>query len=49
MVGKPNRSWVPIMVLVLAVFMTNLDLWIVNVALPAMGRGFGGRTLADLS
>ncbi|GIH18463.1 MFS transporter [Rugosimonospora africana] len=27
-------------VVVLAVFMTNLDLWIVNVALPAMGAGF---------
>jgi EmrB/QacA subfamily drug resistance transporter len=27
-------------VVVLAVFMTNLDLWIVNVALPAMGTGF---------
>jgi EmrB/QacA subfamily drug resistance transporter len=28
-------------VVVLAVFMTNLDLWIVNVALPAMGQSFG--------
>jgi EmrB/QacA subfamily drug resistance transporter len=41
------------LVVVLAVFMTNLDLWIVNVALPAMGRDFasGGRaaTLGDLS
>ncbi|GAA4519026.1 MFS transporter [Actinoallomurus oryzae] len=40
-------------VVVLAVFMTNLDLWIVNVALPAMGASFshGGRpaSLADLS
>ena len=26
---------------VAAVFMTNLDLWIVNVALPAIGTGFG--------
>src|SRR5690349_2235046 len=49
MVGKPNQQWIPILVLVLAVFMTNLDLWIVNVALPAMGRGFGNRTLGDLS
>jgi EmrB/QacA subfamily drug resistance transporter len=33
-------------VVVLAVFMTNLDLWIVNVALPALGAGFthGGRS-----
>ena len=40
-------------VVVLAVFMTNLDLWIVNVALPAMGSGFAhdGRpaSLSDLS
>jgi len=40
-------------VVVLAVFMTNLDLWIVNVALPAMGSSFshGGHpaSLADLS
>ncbi|WP_345638377.1 MFS transporter [Rugosimonospora acidiphila] len=41
------------MVVVLAVFMTNLDLWIVNVALPSMGAGFakGGHpaSLASLS
>ncbi|HST47497.1 MFS transporter [Jatrophihabitans sp.] len=40
-------------VVVTAVFMTNLDLWIVNVALPTIGTGFssGGRppSLADLS
>lgn len=40
-------------VVVTAVFMTNLDLWIVNVALPAIGAGFssGGRagTPADLA
>lgn len=40
-------------VVTLAVFMTNLDLWIVNVALPAMGSGFAhdGRaaSLGDLS
>ncbi|MEV4401260.1 MFS transporter [Actinoplanes sp. NPDC049598] len=32
----------------LAVFMTNLDLWIVNVALPAMGADFRA-SLGDLS
>ena len=41
------------MVVVLAVFMTNLDLWIVNVALPSMAASFtsGGRpaSLSDLS
>jgi EmrB/QacA subfamily drug resistance transporter len=40
-------------VVVLAVFMTNLDLWIVNVALPAMGHSFthGGHpaSLSSLS
>src|SRR3954454_8128683 len=46
MVGKSNRRRMSIFILALAVFMTNLDLWIVNVALPSM---FFGRTLADLS
>lgn len=39
--------------MVLAVFMTNLDLWIVNVALPSLGTAFSTAahraTLADLS
>jgi EmrB/QacA subfamily drug resistance transporter len=35
-------------VVTLAVFMTNLDLWIVNVALPALGHDFHA-TLGDLS
>lgn len=52
-VGKSNRSRVAAVVVVLAVFMTNLDLWIVNVALPAMGVSFSRpghpATLGDLS
>jgi EmrB/QacA subfamily drug resistance transporter len=41
-------------VILLAVFMTNLDLWIVNVALPAMGTSFASAqgqaaTLGSLS
>ncbi|MFF4444262.1 MFS transporter [Streptomyces sp. NPDC001502] len=32
-----------------AVFMSNLDLFIVNVALPAIGRSFGGSGLGSLS
>ncbi|KUN42002.1 MFS transporter [Streptomyces longwoodensis] len=41
-------------VILLAVFMTNLDLWIVNVALPAIGSSFasssgGAATLSSLS
>jgi EmrB/QacA subfamily drug resistance transporter len=45
-VGKSNR--IATVVVVLAVFMTNLDLWIVNVALPAMGADFSA-TLGSLS
>ncbi|MER5857262.1 MFS transporter [Streptomyces sp900105245] len=41
------------LVVLVAVFMTNLDLWIVNVALPAMGTAFSGggagATLGSLS
>jgi EmrB/QacA subfamily drug resistance transporter len=36
-------------VVVLAVFMTNLDLWIVNVALPDLGTSFAPTTLGNLS
>lgn len=42
-VGHSNsvaRTRTVAVVVVAAVFMTNLDLWIVNVALPAMGTGF---------
>jgi EmrB/QacA subfamily drug resistance transporter len=52
-VGQSKRARIATLVVVLAVFMTNLDLWIVNVALPAMGASFpsGGRSasLSDLS
>ncbi|MCA1217523.1 MFS transporter [Streptomyces sp. 8L] len=51
--GLSKRERTASVVIVLAVFMTNLDLWIVNVALPAMGASFesGGRpaSLAGLS
>ncbi|WP_329454296.1 MFS transporter [Streptomyces sp. NBC_01497] len=51
--GFSKRERTASVVIVLAVFMTNLDLWIVNVALPAMGASFGegGRpaSLGDLS
>jgi EmrB/QacA subfamily drug resistance transporter len=36
-------------VVVAAVFMSNLDLFIVNVALASIGKGFGGSSLAALS
>lgn len=53
-VGNSNRmARVAALVVVAAVFMTNLDLWIVNVALPSIGAGFSrpGRptSLGDLS
>ena len=38
-----------LIVVVAAVFMTNLDLWIVNVALPSIGTGFGGGHRTSLS
>jgi EmrB/QacA subfamily drug resistance transporter len=47
MVGKSNR--LATVVVVLAVFMTNLDLWIVNVALPDLSASFAPATLGDLS
>jgi EmrB/QacA subfamily drug resistance transporter len=43
MVGLSNqivRRRLALIVVVAAVFMTNLDLWIVNVALPSIGAGF---------
>jgi EmrB/QacA subfamily drug resistance transporter len=39
-VRTAGRTRAAAVVVVLAVFMTNLDLWIVNVALPAMAEGF---------
>ncbi|WP_197283753.1 MFS transporter [Mycobacterium sp. Marseille-P9652] len=50
MVRKSNRyaRWALPAVVVTAVFMSNLDLWIVNVALVDIGRGFGSR-LPDVS
>lgn len=38
--GAEKQTRIVLVVVVAAVFMTNLDLWIVNVALPAMGKGF---------
>lgn len=47
MVGKSNRL-VVIATIAAAVFMSNLDLWIVNVAFVAIGRSLGG-TASDVS
>jgi EmrB/QacA subfamily drug resistance transporter len=51
-IGEPGsrRARTAAVVVVLAVFMTNLDLWIVNVALPAMASSFpAGGAPASLS
>jgi EmrB/QacA subfamily drug resistance transporter len=48
-VWNSNRRLVLVVTVVLsAIFMANVDLWIVNLALVAMGRSFGG-SLAGLS
>jgi EmrB/QacA subfamily drug resistance transporter len=45
--GHPNR-WRILAVLAAVAFMAQLDLFIVNIAVPAMGRSFGG-SLSGLS
>jgi MFS family permease len=47
-IGKSNRSLV-VAVVACAVFMTNLDLWIVNVALDSIGRDLPGSSLSGIS
>src|ERR1700722_5567672 len=46
--GHP-RKWLILCVLAAVAFMAQLDLFIVNVAVPAMGRSFSGAGLSDLS
>ena len=46
--GHP-RKWTVLTVLAGVAFMAQLDLFIVNVAVPAMGRSFSGASLSDLS
>src|ERR1700761_3268405 len=46
--GHP-RKWLILCVLAEVAFMAQLDLFIVNVAVPAMGRSFHGAGLSDLS
>src|ERR1700683_4046758 len=47
-IGHPRR-WTVLGVLCAVAFMAQLDLFIVNVALPAMGRSFPGQGLSKLS
>jgi EmrB/QacA subfamily drug resistance transporter len=50
-VGHSNHksARAPFAVVVAAIFMSNLDLFIVNVALPSIGKDFSGSSLAGLS
>ena len=44
-----QRKWLVTLVVCVGVFMSSLDLFIVNIAFPAIGRHFGGASLASLS
>jgi EmrB/QacA subfamily drug resistance transporter len=44
-----GREWKVLIVVSLAVFMSSLDLFIVNIALPAIRHGFPGSTVSSLS
>jgi EmrB/QacA subfamily drug resistance transporter len=47
---KPDTSHVAVLVVLsVAAFMASLDMFIVNVAFPAIARDFAGASLADLS
>jgi EmrB/QacA subfamily drug resistance transporter len=46
--GHP-RKWTVLAVLATVAFMAQLDLFIVNIAVPAMARSFHGASLSDLS
>ena len=45
----PDRRWWVLAVLASVAFMAQLDLFIVNIALPAMTASFRGAGLGDLS
>jgi EmrB/QacA subfamily drug resistance transporter len=44
-----GREWKVLIVVSLAVFMSSLDLFIVNIALPAIRHGFPGSSVSSLS
>jgi EmrB/QacA subfamily drug resistance transporter len=44
-----QRKWRVSLIVCVGVFMSSLDLFIVNIAFPAIGRHFGGASLASLS
>ncbi len=46
---RPARRWLVSSVVCVGVFMSALDLFIVNIAFPAIARHFGGASLGSLS
>jgi EmrB/QacA subfamily drug resistance transporter len=44
-----QRKWAVTFIVCVGVFMASLDLFIVNIAFPAIGRHFGGASLGSLS
>src|SRR5712671_4950488 len=44
-----QRKWRVSLIVSAGVFMSSLDLFIVNIAFPAIGKHFGGASLASLS
>ncbi len=44
-----QRKWVVSLIVCVGVFMSSLDLFIVNIAFPAIARHFGGASLSSLS
>jgi EmrB/QacA subfamily drug resistance transporter len=44
-----QRKWLVSMIVCVGVFMSSLDLFIVNIAFPSIGRHFGGASLSSLS
>jgi EmrB/QacA subfamily drug resistance transporter len=44
-----QRKWLVTLVVCVGVFMSSLDLFIVNIAFPAIGKHFGGASLSSLS
>ncbi|MGP0100731.1 MAG: hypothetical protein ACLPUT_03795 [Solirubrobacteraceae bacterium] len=42
-----QRKWRVSLIVCVGVFMSSLDLFIVNIAFPAIGRHFGGASATD--
>jgi EmrB/QacA subfamily drug resistance transporter len=47
--GTGRRRWAVLAVVSAAQFLVTLDLWVVNIALPALQRDFAPATLSDVS